>query len=154
MTIANQVQASPGLYVNTPGQPITNNIALPQQVGMFPPNSDNKGGGSALAAVSASGARGEPALALNTYVTNEGVGNAITLAAALSSGSDGGSQSSPANGSEFGCAAGGGACSVGGAGGANMNSNVGAVGDVVLAAKAPAINLTPEGSAALPHYAG
>jgi hypothetical protein len=154
MTINNQVQASPGLYVNTPGQPITNNIALPQQVGMFPPNSNNQGGGSALAAVSASGARGEPALALNVYCTNEGVGNAITIASALSSGSDGGNQSNPANGSEFGCASGGGISAVGGQGGANMNSNVGAVGDVVLAAKAPAINLTIEGGAATPHYAG
>jgi hypothetical protein len=155
MTIANQVQASPGLYVNTPGQPVTNNIAIPQQVGMFPPNSNNQGGGSIAAALSGGGSsNGQPQVAPNMYITNEGVGNNITLSCALSTGTDGGNQSSPANGTEFGQATGGGAVSVGGAGGADMNANVGAVGDVALAAKAPAINLTFEGGSAAPHYAG
>src|SRR5580693_9435390 len=133
MTINNQVQASPGLYVNTPGQPITNNVALPQQVGLFPPNSNNQGGGSVQAAISASGARGEPALALNAYITNEGVGNSITLA--TSTVSDGGNQASTTSGTEFGSGTGGGTAGIGGAGGCDMNANVGQVGDVVLANK-------------------
>ena len=154
MTINNQVQASPGLYVNTPGQPITNNVALPQQVGLFPPNSNNQGGGSVQAAMGAAGANNVPTLAANVYVTNEGVGNNITLATALSTGSDGGNQASAANGVPFGSATGGGSPGVGGAGGSDMNANVGAVGDAVLAAQAPAINVTFEGGAATPHYAG
>jgi hypothetical protein len=35
-----------------------------------------------------------------------------------------------------------------------MNANVGAVGDVTLAAQAPAVNVTFQGGAAAPQYAG
>lgn len=147
MTIANQVQASPGLYVNTPGQPM-NTQPVPVQVGLFAPGSDNKGGGSALAAMS------NAVMPANAYVTNEGVGNSISLTGALSTGSDGGNQSNPTNGTEFGSAPGGGEAGLGGVGGANMNANVGAVGDVALAGKAPAVNITFQGGAAATQYAG
>jgi hypothetical protein len=153
MTINNTVQASPGLNVNTPGQPVTNNIALPQQFGMFPPNSNNQGGGSVAAALAGSGsANGQPQLAPNMYITNEGVGNSITIVSALGTGSDGGNQASAANGIPTGSAIGGG--SPGGQGGANANSDIGKVGDVQLGAQAPAINITFQGSAANPQYAG
>jgi hypothetical protein len=121
---------------------------LPQQPGLFPPNSNNQGGGSALDAMS----RGT--LPANTYVNNEGVGNSISLSTALSTGTDGGNQSSPTNGVPFGSAVGGGNGAVGGVGGANMNSNVGAVGDVALAAQAPAVNVTYQGGAVPSQFAG
>jgi hypothetical protein len=154
MTIANQVQASPGLYVNTPGQPITNNVALPQQVGMLPPAGNLQGGGCVLGALANAGASGAPALAANAYITNEGIGNNLTISVALSTGSDGGNSSQPSLGVPFGQASGGGVGAAQGAGGLNMNSAVGVVGDTALGAQAPPQSLTFEGGAATPHYAG
>jgi hypothetical protein len=154
MTIANQVQASPGLYVNTPGQPITNNVALPQQVGMLPPAGNLQGGGCLLGALSNSGANGAPALAANAYITNEGVGNNLTIAVALSTGTDGGNQPNAGNGVPFGSGSGGGNGAAQGAGGNNMNSAQGAVGDVALGAQATPQSIVFEGGAATPHYAG
>jgi hypothetical protein len=116
-------------------------------VGLFPPNSNNLSGDSVQAAVS----RG--ALPINTFINNEGVGNNITIP--TGSALDGGNQSAPSLGSEFGQAVGGGSTGIGGAGGANMNSNVGATGDVVLSNKAPAQNVTFQGGGAQPtQFAG
>jgi hypothetical protein len=152
MTAANQVQCSPGLSINTPGQPVTNNIAIPQQVGLFPPNANNQGGGSVQAALSGSGSsNGQPQVAPNMYITNEGVGNNITVAEALTTGSDGGNQATLGL---LGSGSSGGTAGIGGQGGANMNSAPGAVGDVQLAAQTPAASLTFQGGNAAPQYAG
>jgi hypothetical protein len=118
-------------------------------VGLFPPNSNNLSGDSILAAAG----RGD--LPINTYVNNEGVGNSISIETGLSTGSDGGNQASAANGIPFGSASGGGGAGVGGVGGANMNANVGAVGDAQLGGQANPTNLTYQGSGAADRqYAG
>lgn len=109
MTITNQVQASPGLYVNTPGQPITNHVPLPVQVGMFPPNANNQGGGSTIGALANAGAAGLPTLQANTVISGPGnvglgVGNAggfgstaQTVLATIGTGGANGSASPLAN---------------------------------------------------------
>src|SRR5689334_22696514 len=106
----NATQASPGLNIPTPGQPI-NNIGITTQGGMFPPGANSNGATSTLAETSAG------RLPLNVLIQNEGQ-PAQTLAVALSSGTDGGTQSSPANGIPFGSGLSGGTAGIGGAGGA------------------------------------
>ena len=118
-------------------------------VGLFPPNSNNLSGDSVAASQS------RAAIPANTYITNEGVGNNITLNSALGTGSDGGNQQSAANGIPFGCAAGGGSAGIGGVGGANMNANIGAVGDTQLGGQANPTNLTYQGGGSQPvQFAG
>jgi hypothetical protein len=118
-------------------------------VGLFPPNSNNLSGDSVLAAAA------RAAVPVNTYINNEGVGNSITVAGALSTGEDGGNQASAANGIPYGSAAGGGQAGVGGVGGANLNANIGAVGDVQLGAQANPGNLTYQGGGSQPtQFAG
>jgi hypothetical protein len=85
------------------------------------------------------------------YITNEGVGNNITVAEALTTGSDGGNQATLGL---LGSGSSGGTAGIGGQGGANMNSAPGAVGDVQLAAQTPAASLTFQGGNAAPQYAG
>jgi hypothetical protein len=118
-------------------------------VGLFPPNSNNLSGDSVAASQS------RAAIPANTYITNEGVGNNITINSALGTGSDGGNQASATNGVPYGSAAGGGQAGVGGQGGANFNDKTGAVGDVQLGAQANPGNLTFQGGGSQPvQFAG
>jgi hypothetical protein len=127
---------SPGLQAPSAWQPLP---GQPQQAGLFPPNSNNQGGGSALAAASAA------QLPVNILCNNEGV-PVTTLASALSTGTDGGNVSSPANGVPFGNAFNGGTAGIGGAGGANANnSGQGVVGDVCLGAQVIPANIMGAG---------
>jgi hypothetical protein len=117
-------------------------------VGLFPPNSNNFSGDTVQAATS------RAALPMNALVSNEGIG----ITNSLSNGCpplDGGVQSAPTLGVPFGAAPGGGAGATGGVGGSNMNSNVGAVGDVVLANQANPSVITYQGGGAQPtQFAG
>jgi len=134
---------APGNAVQTTQQPFN------PGVGLFPPNSNNLSGDSILAAA------GRAALPINTYVNNEGVGNNISVDTGLSTGSDGGNQASAANGIPFGSGSGGGGSGVGGQGGANMNSDIGKVGDIQLGGQANPVNLTYQGGGTQPvQYAG
>jgi hypothetical protein len=131
----------PGNAVQTTQQPF-----LPG-VGLFPPNSNNLSGDTVQAAMS------RAAYPINTYINNEGVGANLTIPAGGPA--DGGSQASASVGLDFGSASGGGTAGVGGAGGCNMNANAGATGDVILANRAPAANITFQGGGAQPsQYAG
>jgi hypothetical protein len=68
---------------------------------------------------------------------------------------DGGSQASASVGLDFGSASCGGEAGVGGVGGCDINANIGATGDVILANRAPAANITFQGGGAQPsQYAG
>jgi hypothetical protein len=117
-------------------------------VGLFPPNSNNSSGDTIQAATS----RG--ALPINALISNEGVGITNSLANGCPP-LDGGTQASAANGVPFGSAPGGGASGVGGAGGCNMNSSVGQIGDVVATNQANPVNLTYQGGGANPsQFAG
>ena len=122
--LLNTTPASPGLNIPTPGQPMAN-------IGI-PPNM------SVLAAMSAG------LMPANAYTTNEGVGNNVTVASALGTGSDGGNASSPVNGVPFGS----------GAQAPNSDKQIGVAGDVQLAAQAPAANVTFQGGTAATQYAG
>lgn len=133
---------APGNAVGATTQPV-----LPG-VGLFPPGSNNLSGDSVMASMS----RGS--VPANTYVNNEGVGNNISIVDALSSGSDGGNAPSAANGIPFGHATGGGEAGIGGVGGANMNANTGAVGDVALGGQANPGNLVYQGGAVPSQFAG
>jgi hypothetical protein len=138
-----------------PGNPaqVTLQPLIPA-VGMFPPGATVANGGQ-VSGDSVIAACARAALPINTYVNNEGVGNNISVADALSTGTDGGNAASAANGIPFGSAAGGGASPIGGQGGMNMNNNVGAVGDVALGGQANPGNLTYQGGGANPNqFAG
>lgn len=134
MAAINTTQASPGLNVPTPGQPMAN-------IGI-PPNM------SVQAAMSAG------LIPANAYITNEGVGANITIMTGTAQ--DGGSQAAPSLGVDVGAAPAGGSASGGGsaAGGMNMNSAIGVVGDVCLANRAPAANVTYQGGTSATQYAG
>jgi hypothetical protein len=150
VNISNTTQASPGLFVQTPGTPIANIPgAQPLQVGMFPPNANALGATSTLAECS------RATLPINAIVTNEGSGQPTeTISQALSSGTDGGNQSTPANGIPFGSGFNGGTAGIGGAGGANTNGGNAVVGDVVLGAQAAPANLNFAGGTANTQYGG
>jgi hypothetical protein len=134
-----------GFQGTQPGNPVQVTLQpfIPG-VGLFPPNSNNLSGDTLQAAAS------RAAYPANTLITNEGVGandNMMDGCPPL----DGGNQASAANGVPFGSAAGSGAGPIGGQGGANMNSNVGATGDIVLANQANPSTLTYQGGGANPN---
>jgi hypothetical protein len=152
VSISNTTQASPGLFVQTPGTPIASIPgAQPLQVGMFPPNANALGATSTLAECS------RATLPINALITNEGT-PAVPLSASLcGSGGppgDGGNQAYPAGGVPFGSGFNGGTAGIGGAGGANTNGGNAVVGDVSLGAQAAPANLNFAGGTANTQYGG
>jgi len=117
-------------------------------VGLFPPNSNNLSGDSIQAACA------RAAFPANAIITSEGVGGTDTVLTGTPP-LDDGAQSFPAGGIPFGVAPGGGEPGIGGVGGANMNANVGAVGDVVVGNQANPSQLAFQGGGSQPtQFAG
>jgi hypothetical protein len=143
-----------GFQGTQPGNPVQVTLQpfIPA-VGMFPPGATVANGGQ-ISGDSLLAAAGRAALPINTYVNNEGVGNNNTVGSALSTGTDGGNQSNPANGIPFGSASAGGTAGIGGSGGINQNS-MGPVGDIQLGGQANPVNLSYQGGSANPNqFAG
>jgi hypothetical protein len=142
-------QASPGLQVPTPGQPIQN-IGITTQGGMFPPGANSAGATSSMAEMSSA------KLPANALVSNEGTGLPTpSIMSALSSGTDGGNIANAANGIPFGSGFNGGGGGSDAGGGANVNGGNAVVGDTVLGGQAnPLTGLSYIGTTAATQYAG
>jgi hypothetical protein len=139
-----------GFQGTQPGNPVQVTLQpfIPA-VGMFPPGATVANGGQ-LSGDTIQAAASRAAYPANTLILNDGTGANDSIMDGCPP-LDGGNQASAANGTPFGSATGGGSAGIGGAGGADMNASVGAVGDVVLTNQANPSSLTYQGGGANPN---